>query len=96
MSGHFGLYRGIVTTNADPEKRLRVKLQVPQLLGEQETDWAWPCVPPGWKSGLLATHSDPDGSHPHTLLQAAPTPGQGVWVMFEAGEITKPVWIGTW
>ena len=25
-----------------------------------------------------------------------PTPGDGVWLMFERGKTTKPVWIGFW
>lgn len=91
---YYGVYRGVCSTNADPEKRKRIKAKVPQLLGDQETDWAWPCLPPGWSEGLMQTHSDPDGAHPHTLVRAVPAPGQGVWVMFEAGDITKPIWIG--
>lgn len=95
MPQHFGVYRGVVTSSADPEARQRVKAKVPQLLGGSETDWAWPCVPPGWRSGLLQTHGDPDGAHPHNLVQATPKPGEGVWIMFEGGDITKPIWIGT-
>lgn len=91
-----GLYRGTVTTNADPEGRLRLKARVPQLLGEHETTWALPCVPPGWTDGLAQDHADPDGTHTHTLRQRTPRPGQGVWIMFEAGDIQKPVWMGVW
>jgi hypothetical protein len=40
-----GLYRGICTVNDDPENLLRVKLLVPQVLGNAETNWAWPVVP---------------------------------------------------
>jgi hypothetical protein len=40
-----GLYRGICTINEDPERLLRVKLRVPQVLGNAETNWAWPVVP---------------------------------------------------
>jgi hypothetical protein len=90
------LYKGICTTNADPERRMRIKLMVPQLLGKQESTWALPCVPPGWGGGLFETHADPDGAHAHTHLQKVPRPGQGVWVMFEAGDIEKPVWLGVW
>lgn len=86
---YFGCYRGIVTTSADPEGRKRIKAQVPQLLGEQETDWAWPCLPVA-----ATTSSAGDPAHTHQTLSAAPSPGQGVWVMFEGGDISKPVWIG--
>ena len=40
-----GVYRGRVTANEDPEGLLRLKAQVPQLLGETQTDWAWPAIP---------------------------------------------------
>lgn len=86
---HHGLNRGIVTTNADPENRKRIKAQVPQLLGTQETDWAWPCLPVP-----VATTSAGDPAHVHQVPSAGPKPGQGVWVMFEGGDIGKPVWIG--
>jgi hypothetical protein len=42
---YFGLYRGIVVNNDDPEKRSRVTLRIPQVLGTNVTDWAWPCLP---------------------------------------------------
>lgn len=39
---YFGVYRGIVFDSDDPDKLGRVKLKVPQVLGEAITDWAWP------------------------------------------------------
>jgi hypothetical protein len=39
----WGLYRGYVTTTTDPEGLYRIKAQIPQLLGQAETDWAFPC-----------------------------------------------------
>lgn len=65
-----GLYRGIVTTNSDPENRGRVKVQVPQA----------------GVSGMWALPSAA-GSSP-------PPAGTQVWIMFEAGESTRPVWFG--
>jgi hypothetical protein len=113
VSQYFGCYRGVCTTNNDPEKRMRVKVQVPLLLGGHETDWAWPCVVPGWNREVLRPHADhvftdddtgdnAGGSHTETLVhtenhtrwQRTPNPGEIVWVMFEAGDITKPVWMG--
>lgn len=121
---YFGLYRGVCVNDKDPEKANRVTLKVPQLFGEQVTDWAWPCVPPGWKNGVVkphATHENegahaqfsgsgvhshsphtnnvlPTGADPggHVLHQGAPKPGEGVWVMFEAGNPEYPVWMGAW
>jgi hypothetical protein len=39
---------------------------------------------------------------PHTLTitaqggEAAPVPGQGVWIAFEGGDIEFPLWLGVW
>ena len=99
---HGGIYRGKVTNSNDPEKLYRIKALIPLVLGEQESDWAWPCVDPGWFDGLLVPNAGAHvqytgtGTHTHTLLKQTPTPGQAVWMMFEAGEVDKPVWMGTW
>jgi hypothetical protein len=39
---YFGFYRGIVVDNNDPKGFGRIKMIVPQVMGEQVTDWAWP------------------------------------------------------
>jgi hypothetical protein len=72
-----GCYRGKVIDNADPEDLMRLRVQVPQLLGQAVTDWAWPSIPEA--VGVIA-----------------PSVGDPVWVMFEAGNIERPVWIGVW
>ena len=36
----YGVYEGLVTNVADPESRYRAKLQVPQVTGFEETNWA--------------------------------------------------------
>lgn len=38
----FGVYRGIVSENNDPLNKNRIKVQVPQILATNETQWAWP------------------------------------------------------
>jgi hypothetical protein len=43
----YGIYRGVVSNANDPEKLGRVKLTIPQVLGSQETGWAWPYSPSG-------------------------------------------------
>lgn len=63
------LYRGIVTNNSDPDSQLRVKVKVPGVLGDIETNWARPCVPPGWPN-LVVDHAtqgalSTDGDHGH-------------------------------
>lgn len=72
----FGVYRGTVTNSKDPNQQRRVRLTVPQVLGEEATDWAWPMDSASVKA------------HP-------PKVGQGVWVSFEGGDPSFPVWSGT-
>lgn len=75
---YFGKYRGTVTDNADPTKRARLKVRVPAVLGDLEV-WAMPCVPyAGDKVGFYFL----------------PEPETGVWVEFEAGDPSYPIWAG--
>lgn len=77
-SHYFGKYRGAVTDNADPEKRGRLKLRVPAVLGDAEL-WALPCVPyAGDKVGFFFL----------------PEAGAAVWVEFEGGDPSYPIWTG--
>ncbi len=78
---YYGKYRGFVADNADPEKRARLKLRVPSILGTAETGWALPCLPYG---GL-----------PDQGLFLAPDIGAQLWVEFEEGELSHPIWTGT-
>lgn len=74
----FGKYRGLVVDTADPTERGRLKVKVPAVLGES-TLWAMPCVPyAGEGVGLY-------------LLPKADT---GVWVEFEGGDPSYPIWSG--
>jgi len=77
----YGKYRGFVADNADPEKRARLRLTVPSVLGDGVTGWALPCLPFG---GLKDQG-----------LFLVPEKDAQVWVEFEEGEISKPVWTGT-
>ena len=46
MSGPFwGKYRGVVTDTADPLLTGRIRARVPDVMGDQESGWAMPCVP---------------------------------------------------
>ena len=78
---HYGKYRGTVTDTDDPRKQGRVKVQVPEILGEVDSGWALPCAPYA---------GDHVGSY------AVPAVGSGVWVEFEAGEVSRPIWVGCW
>lgn len=77
----YGKYRGTVTDTKDPKSLGRIKAQVPELLGAEETGWALPCVPYAGKgAGLFAI----------------PEEGAGVWIEFEAGDLSRPIWTGAW
>ena len=79
VRGHyFGKYRGTVTDVADPTSRGRLKVKVPSILSDLEV-WAMPCVP---YAG--------DGVGFYSL----PAVGVGVWIEFEAGDPSYPVWTG--
>lgn len=42
------IYRALVRDSRDPSKRGRVKVSVPQVFGNQVTDWIWPVVSSGF------------------------------------------------
>jgi hypothetical protein len=50
----YGLYQGICVDIEDPDKESRIKLLVPQVLGQETTEWARPCLP------VLANTNHPD------------------------------------
>ncbi len=78
---HYGKHRGIVTDTADPRSLGRLRARVPEVLADVESGWAWPSVPyAGDGSGLFAV----------------PPPGTGVWIEFEAGDVSRPIWTGCW
>jgi len=81
-SHYFGKYRGVVSDPDDPEKMGRIKAQVPSIYGDEE-DSPW-CLPVAPFAG---------DSHGLFLL---PKKGDGVWIEFEAGNISHPLWTGCW
>jgi len=78
---HYGKHRGFVVDNEDPQKRARLLLRIPGLLGDQVTDWALPCLP----FGGLADQG----------FFSVPENEAQVWVEFEEGDIQRPIWTGT-
>jgi hypothetical protein len=75
----YGKYRGIVLDNLDPLGLGRVQASVAEVLGEVPTGWATPCIPyAGPGSGFFSI----------------PPIGAGVWIEFEAGDVSRPVWTG--
>lgn len=79
IRGHyFGKYRGKVTDNSDPTSRGRLKVRVPAVYGDLEV-WAMPCVP---------------YAGPSVGFYSMPPADAGVWVEFEGGDVSYPVWTG--
>lgn len=74
----FGKYRGVVQENNDPARRGRLQVTVPAVMGE-EAVWAMPCAP--YAGDNMGVYTMPER-------------GAGVWVEFEAGDPSYPVWVG--
>lgn len=58
----YGIYRGFVYSSSDPENQGRVQLVVPQVLGSEVTEWAYPVggaiAQKSWPYGTFYTTSD--------------------------------------
>ena len=78
QNSFFGKYRAIVTDNADPLKRGRLKLRVPSVLPDAETDWTGGAFPFGGNSG--------------EAMIFVPAVGAHVLVEFIEGDRSSPVW----
>jgi hypothetical protein len=77
----YGKYRGTVSDNQDPLKRGRLQATVPEVLDTTPTGWALPCAPyVGPGNGLFLV----------------PPVGAPVWIEFEAGDVSRPIWTGGW
>jgi hypothetical protein len=78
----YGKYRGFVVDNEDKANLGRLRLKVPNVLGNDVvTGWALPCVPYG-------------GAADQGFL-FIPEREAGVWVEFEEGDLEFPIWVGT-
>ncbi|MCP4403246.1 MAG: hypothetical protein GY801_38800 [bacterium] len=79
---YFGKYRGLVKDNEDTENLGRIKALIPEVLGDVAlSEWALPCTP---YSG------DGEGQFMIPPIDA------GVWIEFEAGDVSRPIWSGCW
>jgi hypothetical protein len=77
----YGKFRGTVTNNQDPLSQGRIKAKVPDVLRDVETGWALPAAP---YSG--------NGVGVYTV----PAVDAAVWIEFEAGDVSSPIWTGCW
>jgi uncharacterized protein involved in type VI secretion and phage assembly len=75
---YFGKYSGKVTDNKDPDGLGRIEVIVPSLLRKEKV-WAMPCVPFGGNGmGFFMI----------------PEKETGVWIEFEGGDLSHPIWTG--
>ena len=82
MATYAGFYKAIVSNTNDPEKRGRIKCQIPDILGNKvESAWCEPCVPVAYDRG---------GDF------CLPQKKETVWVAFEKGNPNFPVYLGGW
>jgi len=76
---YLGKYKAVVINNIDPMFIGRIQVIVPDVASVAPTTWAMPCVPvAGINMGMFAP----------------PIIGSGVWVEFERGNPSKPIWVG--
>jgi hypothetical protein len=81
----WGKYRARVSDNGDPYKLGRLKLKIPDVLGDKESGWALPSFP-------LAAAGLTPGSGVGLFL--VPPADAWVWAEFEHGDPDKPIWTG--
>ena len=79
MTEFFGKYRGKVESNVDPKKLGRLQVSCPAVFGEGTLSWAMPATPyAGSQVGLFLV----------------PPNGSNIWVEFEGGDPSYPIWSG--
>jgi uncharacterized protein involved in type VI secretion and phage assembly len=78
---YYGKYRGIAEDVQDDENLGRIIAKVPSVYGDANSPWALPAVPFAGQG------------HGFVVL---PKKGDGVWIEFEAGDPSHPIWTGCW
>lgn len=75
---YYSSYRAFVSDNKDPESLGRIKVRIPEIMGEEEYDY--------W---VFAKNQYSGLGHG---MQLIPNEGEMVWVEFEQGIPEKPIW----
>lgn len=73
----YGKYRGTVV-DVDAST-MRIKAQVPSVLGDIPSGWCMACVP---------------YAGPNVGFAMLPELNSGVWIEFEGGDTSYPIWVG--
>lgn len=79
VNKYYGKYRAKVVDVNDPEKRGRIRVMCPKVLGEFKSSWCEPCIPVAYDLG---------GDF------AIPKLNEFVWIEFEEGNQNKPIYVG--
>ena len=91
----FGIYRGVVVDANDPKDKGRIKLKVPQILGDTSTSWAWPIVNfPNSTSTTSVTVNQaeaPAGAFQDILTQTAPSSTTAYAMLVRTTDFSKQV-----
>ena len=67
-----------VVTDVDAST-MKIKATVPSVLGSTGSGWCEPCVP---------------YAGPSVGFVMLPEVGSGVWIEFEGGDVSNPIWVG--
>ena len=78
---YYGFYQAFVSDIKDPEKRGRVKVLCPEILGDAVSGWCEPCFP----------CAIDDGGDFYV-----PPVDEAVYVSFINGDVNRPVYFGGW
>ena len=92
MNKYYGKFKAFVRDNDDPERRGRLRVFCPALMGTEDVEarwlgWAEPCLP--WIGGLPTI----DFGSPYVRGQNG-NDDIGVWLEFQGGELDYPIWTG--
>jgi uncharacterized protein involved in type VI secretion and phage assembly len=67
------------TVTAVDARTMRIKAKVPSVLAGQPSGWCRACVP---------------FAGPQVGIAFLPEVGSGVWIEFEGGDVSYPIWVG--
>ena len=85
----YGIYRGVVVDSNDPDEKNRIRLQVPQILGQAVTNWAWEIV--GGTGGVNV----PYGTFSDTTDQQVTAANTATAMKFNTVEDVNRTYVGT-
>lgn len=85
----YGIYRGVVIDSNDPENKGRIRVKVPQILGNAVTGWAWEIV------GGTGGANTPYGTFSDTTDQLVTAANTATAMKFNTTEDVNKIYIGT-